>query len=155
MGGFPGGPVVKNPLAKQETQVRSLGREDPLEKGVATDSSINRQNLETTPVFSTWMDVQLSHGLPLSFVTSILKCESKCYWHLFSGRRMGDDWMLVYSPIWLLINISWPLTPAARFPRSADSWLIQSSGCVKDSEIVYGANALNLKQWLWRTQPCT
>ena len=49
MGGFPGGPVVKNPLAKQETQVRSLGREDPLEKGVATDSSINRQNAETNP----------------------------------------------------------------------------------------------------------
>ena len=30
--GFPGGPVVKNPLATQEPQemwVRSLGREDP------------------------------------------------------------------------------------------------------------------------------
>jgi len=28
--------VVKNPPAKQETQVRSLGQEDPLEKEVAT-----------------------------------------------------------------------------------------------------------------------
>ena len=33
-------PVVKNPPAKQETQVRSLGWEDPLEEGMAPHSSI-------------------------------------------------------------------------------------------------------------------
>ena len=33
-------PVVKNPPAVQETWVRSLGREDPLEKEMATHSSI-------------------------------------------------------------------------------------------------------------------
>ena len=32
--------MVKNPPAMQETQVRSLGQEDPLEKGMATNSSI-------------------------------------------------------------------------------------------------------------------
>ena len=32
--------LVKNPPARQETWVRSLGREDPLEKGKATHSSI-------------------------------------------------------------------------------------------------------------------
>ena len=32
--------MVKNPLAVQETQVRSLGREDPLEREMATHSSI-------------------------------------------------------------------------------------------------------------------
>jgi hypothetical protein len=32
--------VVKNPPAVQETQFRSLGQDDPLEKGVATHSSI-------------------------------------------------------------------------------------------------------------------
>ena len=32
--------LVKNPPAVQETPVRSLGREDPLEKGSATHSSI-------------------------------------------------------------------------------------------------------------------
>ena len=31
---------VKNPPAMQETRVQSLGREDPLEKGMATHSSI-------------------------------------------------------------------------------------------------------------------
>ena len=39
-GGFPGGSVVKNLPAEQETQARSLGWEDPLEKEMATHSSI-------------------------------------------------------------------------------------------------------------------
>ena len=34
-GGFPGGSVLKNPPAKQETWVRSLGWEDPLEEEMA------------------------------------------------------------------------------------------------------------------------
>ena len=32
--------MIKNPPAMQETQVQSLGWEDPLEKGMATHSSI-------------------------------------------------------------------------------------------------------------------
>ena len=32
--------MVKNLPVMQETQVQSLGREDPLEKGLAVDSSI-------------------------------------------------------------------------------------------------------------------
>ena len=38
--GFPGGSEVKNLPTMQETWVRSLGWEDPLEKGKATHSSI-------------------------------------------------------------------------------------------------------------------
>ena len=38
--GFPDGSVVKNLPAIQEMRVRSLGQEDPLEKEVATHSSI-------------------------------------------------------------------------------------------------------------------
>ena len=38
--GFPGGSAVKNLPAIQETQVQSLDWEDPLEKGMATHSSI-------------------------------------------------------------------------------------------------------------------
>ena len=38
--GFPGGSAVKNLPAKQETQVQSLGWEDPLQKEMATCSSI-------------------------------------------------------------------------------------------------------------------
>ena len=38
--GFLGGSLVRNPPAKQETQVQSLGGEDPLEKEMATYFSI-------------------------------------------------------------------------------------------------------------------
>ena len=38
LGGFPGGSDIKE-SAMRETQVQSLGREDPLEKGTATHSS--------------------------------------------------------------------------------------------------------------------
>ena len=37
--GFPDAQMVKNLPAIQETQVLSLGQEDPLEKGMATHSS--------------------------------------------------------------------------------------------------------------------
>ena len=38
--GFPDGSVVKNLPAMQQTWVRSLGQEDPLEKGTTIHSSI-------------------------------------------------------------------------------------------------------------------
>ena len=38
--GFPGGPVIKNLPVMQETEVRSVDREDSLEEGMATHSSI-------------------------------------------------------------------------------------------------------------------
>ena len=38
--GFPGGSLVKNLPSVQEMQVQSLGHEDPLEKEMATHSSI-------------------------------------------------------------------------------------------------------------------
>ena len=37
---FPGGSVVKNPAAKPEMEVQSLGQEDTLEKEMATHFSI-------------------------------------------------------------------------------------------------------------------
>ena len=38
--GFPGGSVVKNLPAMQETQIRYLGQKDPLGEGTATHSNI-------------------------------------------------------------------------------------------------------------------
>ena len=40
IGGFSVSSVVKKPPAMQETWIRSLCQEDPLEEGMATDSSI-------------------------------------------------------------------------------------------------------------------
>ena len=44
--GFPGGSVVRNPPARQETQVRFLGREDPLEEGMATQYSCLENSMD-------------------------------------------------------------------------------------------------------------
>ena len=38
--GLPSDSAVKNPPAMQETQVQPLGQEDPLEKEMATHSSV-------------------------------------------------------------------------------------------------------------------
>ena len=46
--GFPGGSVVKNPPAMQETRIQSLDREDPLEKEMAAHSSILAQRIPWT-----------------------------------------------------------------------------------------------------------
>ena len=42
--------MVKNPPAIQETQVQSLGQEEPLEKGMATHSSILAWKIPWTEV---------------------------------------------------------------------------------------------------------
>ena len=50
--------IVKNLPAKQETWVRSLGLEDPLEKGMATHSSILSWRIPWTEepgrLYSSW-----------------------------------------------------------------------------------------------------
>ena len=50
--------MVKNPPAMQETQVQSLGQEDPLEKGKATHSSILARTIpwteESGGLYSLW-----------------------------------------------------------------------------------------------------
>ena len=48
--GFPGDSVVKNLPAVQEMQVQSLGQEDPLEKEMATHSSILTWEIPWTEV---------------------------------------------------------------------------------------------------------
>ena len=45
---FPGGSVVKNPLLMQEMWVQSLVQEDPLEKKMATHSSIRAWDIPWT-----------------------------------------------------------------------------------------------------------
>ena len=46
--------TVKNLPAMRETRVRSLGREDPLEKGTATHSSILVWRLRSLAGYSLW-----------------------------------------------------------------------------------------------------
>ena len=67
--GFPNGPVVKNPPAKQKICIRSLGRKDPLEKEMAAHSSILAWEIPQT---------EEPGGLPVHGVTK----ESGMTWQL-------------------------------------------------------------------------
>ena len=51
--------MVKNPPAMQETQVQSLGQEDPLEEEMATHSSILAWR-------TTWSEKPIVHGVAKS-----------------------------------------------------------------------------------------
>ena len=53
--------MVKNLPTMQETQVQSVGREDPLEKGMATHSSILAWKIP-------WTDPDGLHSMPLQRV---------------------------------------------------------------------------------------
>ena len=59
--GCPGGSVVKNPPAMQETLVQSLGLEDSLEKEMATHSSILAWRIPWAEKFGTLLSAGLQN----------------------------------------------------------------------------------------------
>ena len=64
MVGFPGGSAVKKLPVIQETQVQSLGQEDPLEKKMTTHSSILAWKIP-------WAEEQaIIHGVTKESVTT-------------------------------------------------------------------------------------
>ena len=71
--GFPGGSVVRNLPAMQETWVRALGQEDPLEKEMATHSVFlpgKSHGQRTLAGYSPWdcksQTQHSNHSLPYS-----------------------------------------------------------------------------------------
>ena len=60
--GFSSGTMVKNPSAMQEMQVRFPGQEDPLEKEIATHSSILAWEIPWTEEFGRLQSMG-SHGV--------------------------------------------------------------------------------------------
>ena len=54
--------IIKNLPALQETQVRSLGWENPLEKGMATDSSILAWRIPWTEETDGLQSMGVTHG---------------------------------------------------------------------------------------------
>ena len=85
--------VVKKPLAKQETQVQSLGQEDPLKKEMATHSSIfaweilwieetsELQSMGSQKSWTWWSMHTRTH-------THSLKTYSECITGWGSGRKL-------------------------------------------------------------------
>ena len=97
--------TVKSLPAMQETRVQSLGREDPLEKGMATHSSILAWRTPWTErersafilcglkihLQLRWCSLPVSMHLPFVSCTSVQHCFSLvlCSW---DERRAGGPW---------------------------------------------------------------
>ena len=80
--------LVKNLPAMQETQVQSLGQEDPLEKGMATQSSILAWR-------SPWTEVLGGLGIYLTYVRGLWCLGlAKCHFLKAEGGK-GKDQRLV------------------------------------------------------------
>ena len=75
--------MVKNLPAMQETQVQSLDREDPLEKGMATYSSILTWRIPRTeePGYSPWVckESEMTKQLRLSLYQDLTRAAR---WHV-------------------------------------------------------------------------
>ena len=133
--------TVKNLLAIQETQVWSLGREDPLEKGMATHSSIpwghkksdmtrqltqQQQSYEggavITPTLQMrkwklkkWSSKKKSHSYKVSesqIFTAVASCLPLGYWQCqFSGTTRKGWAIKKSSPVALPRTLSLPSVP--------------------------------------------
>ena len=83
--GFPGGSVVKNPPAKQEMQIQSLDQEDPLEKEMATNSSILALEIPWTEEPGRLQSIgwqRVGHNLPTNTNTFTLRMDFLAPSHL-------------------------------------------------------------------------
>ena len=102
--GFPDGSAIKNLIVKQETWVQSLGREDPLEEGVVTHSSIfalenpmdkGARQAIVLRVTQSWTRLKrlsthtcMHPSIELGGVD--FWCTSMYVWHGSSGHRMQE-----------------------------------------------------------------
>jgi len=80
--GFPLGSMVKNLAAMQETQVQSLGQEDPLEEDMATHFSVIAWRIPWTEEPGRLQ----STGLQESWTTEWARMQARIeqiYWHHF------------------------------------------------------------------------
>ena len=98
--------VVKNLPAKQETRVQSLGQEDPLEKGMATHSSIpawripwaeepgGLQSIGSQRVRHDWSDLALMHTWAKKIMSRWQWCVSLLSWvrHIRVATLAATSW---------------------------------------------------------------
>ena len=84
--------LVKNPPAMRETLVRSLGWEDPLEKGKATHSSIRAWRIPWTVQSSPWgcKETDTTEWLSLSLFSSIDNLQS---WDDPTSPGISEGWV--------------------------------------------------------------
>ena len=117
--GFPGGSVVKNLPAMQETQLGSLGWEDALDKGMETHSSIlawripgteEPGRLQSMGPDTTEMTQQQQQGMVYS---------KKCFFQpSFLVRNLLTHSIIVRQPCENKVYIQNSISRRARYPSS-------------------------------------
>ena len=122
--GFPVSLLVKNLPAVQETWVRSLGWEDPLEKGTASHSSISGLKNSMDCIFMGWQSqtwLNDFHSLSAS-VVRLTKAQNIHVRWFSQPRDLFEVWLEVLLPEWSLV-------------ASACSGLKQSFGSQPEIEV--------------------
>ena len=88
--------MVTNLPAMQETQVQSLGWEDPLEKGMATHSSILAWRIQWTEELGGLQSIgsqRVRHNLVTNtLISQLCSMERRCTTRNFALRRKGKEW---------------------------------------------------------------
>ena len=133
--GFPGGLAVTNLPAMQEpheTQVRSLGQEDPLEEGMATHSSIlawripgteepgRLQSIGSQKVGQDWSNLAAAAACMLNHLSCPTLCDS-------------TDYSLPNSSVHGILQariLEWVAMPSSRESWPRDWTLISWSSCI-------------------------
>ena len=103
--------MVKNPPAMRETQVRSLGQEDPLEKGMATHSSILAWRIPwiEEPSGPQSMVSDTTEGLSLHLISLFLVSEEEVFFNLLlsiQGLQAAFGWMWPAGAACFLLSCS-------------------------------------------------
>ena len=109
--GFPGGSEVKNPTAVQVTRVPSLGREDPLEEGMAT-----------TPVFLPGE----SHGQRSRGLLSIGSQRVRPDWSNWAHREKANALLTAIMPFFTHTAPASPSNSGLRIAVQVKIWANQA-----------------------------
>ena len=112
--GFLGGPVVTNLPAMQETWVRSLGWEDPLEKGMATHSSTLAWRIPWTEEpggLQSTGSQRVRHGRVTNTHTKYKYSHLEGLWNSFSIKKIFLKINLFLTVLGLCWRRQWHPTP--------------------------------------------
>ena len=119
--------LVKNPLAMQETPVWFLGQEDPLEKAIATHSSILAWRIPWTVLmhnpFGIFQIVNICQNCDI-FIPAFCLCIYMIFWvgmyiYMFSKPGFSNTWTMNFQMFKLVLEKA--EEPEIKFPTSAGS----------------------------------
>ena len=147
MSGFPDGSVVKNPPAKQETQVQSLGWEDPMENEMTTHSSILAWGIPWTEEPGGLQSIG-SKTVGHNLVKVPQSCLTLCDHMDYTAHEILQARILEWVAFPFSMGSSQPRDQTQVSTLKADSLPAESQGKPKNT----GMGSLSLLQWTFPPQ---